>query len=136
MRLPWRKSSAEVKQPWLDPEQDEPQRAQEADAGESPAPSPFAAPAGHAEEEGGEPATAAGHEDGVPQAPEAPVAPEPEPSPVIPVSESSFRQPPATAPASGDGAPGAADSPPVEVLAGAAFAGGLMVAMLLRRVLS
>lgn len=62
--------------------------------------------------------------------------PVPEPTPVIPVSESSFRQPPGTALPAGESAdPGDMAARP-EVLAGAAFAGGLVVAMLLRRVLN
>jgi hypothetical protein len=61
---------------------------------------------------------------------------EPEPTPVIPVSESSFRQPPGTALPSVEPAdPGDLASRP-EVLAGAAFAGGLVVAMLVRRALN
>ena len=63
-----------------------------------------------------------------------PVAPEP--TPVIPVSESSFRQPPGTAlPSDQPAEPGDLASRP-EVLAGAAFAGGLAVAMLIRRALN
>ncbi|HEV2821060.1 MAG TPA: hypothetical protein VGW11_11180 [Solirubrobacteraceae bacterium] len=60
----------------------------------------------------------------------------PEPTPVIPVSESSFRQPPGTAlPSDQPAETGDLASRP-EVLAGAAFAGGLAVAMLIRRALS
>ncbi len=59
----------------------------------------------------------------------------PEPTPVIPVSESSFRQPPGTAlPTGAADAEGVAARP--EVLAGAAFAGGLVVAMIIRRALN
>lgn len=62
----------------------------------------------------------------------------PPPESAIPVSESSHRQPPGTAVPFGGPDP-AVTGPPAErpeVLAGAAFAGGLVVAMLLRRVLS
>ncbi len=60
----------------------------------------------------------------------------PEPTPVIPVSESSFRQPPGTAlPAGQPTEAGDLTSRP-EVLAGAAFAGGLVVAMIIRRALN
>lgn len=64
--------------------------------------------------------------------------PPPEPEPVIPVSESSHRQPPGGAVPFGGPDPAASAEPAQrpEVLAGAAFAGGLVVAMLLRRVLS
>jgi len=62
--------------------------------------------------------------------------PEPGPEPVIPVSESSHRQTPAAVPFGGpDPAASAAAAQRPEVLAGAAFAGGLALAMLLRRVL-
>lgn len=60
----------------------------------------------------------------------------PEPTPVIPVAESSFRQPPGTAlPAGRPADAGGLTSRP-EVLAGAAFAGGVAVAMLIRRALN
>lgn len=60
----------------------------------------------------------------------------PEPAPAIPVSESSFRQPPGSAPPT-DQSPETGDlaSRP-EVLAGAAFAGGLAAAMIIRRALN
>ena len=60
------------------------------------------------------------------------------PEPAIPVSESSHLQPPGTAVPFGGPDPTASGAPAErpEVLAGAAFAGGLVLAMLLRRVLS
>ncbi|MCP9490955.1 MAG: hypothetical protein MSC31_13950 [Solirubrobacteraceae bacterium MAG38_C4-C5] len=60
----------------------------------------------------------------------------PEPTPVIPVSESSFRQPPGTALPAGQPADAGSIASRPEVLAGAAFAGGLAVAMLIRRALN
>ncbi|HEV2753628.1 MAG TPA: hypothetical protein VGV36_07320 [Solirubrobacteraceae bacterium] len=60
------------------------------------------------------------------------------PEPAVPVSESSHRQPPGTAvPLGGpDAAVSGAPAERPEVLVGAAFAGGLVLAMLLRRALS
>ena len=60
----------------------------------------------------------------------------PDPTSVIPVSESSFRQPPGTALPSDQSAETADLASRPEVLAGAAFAGGLAVAMLIRRALN
>ena len=60
----------------------------------------------------------------------------PEPTPVVPVSESSFRQPPGTARPSGQPMDAGDLTSRPEVLAGAAFAGGLAVAMLIRRALN
>lgn len=65
----------------------------------------------------------------------APQVAAPEPTPVIPVSESSFRQPPGTARSTDQPAEATDLASRPEVLAGAAFAGGLVVAMLIRRVL-
>ena len=59
-----------------------------------------------------------------------------EPTPVIPVSESSFRQPPGTALSTHQPAEAGDLASRPEVLAGAAFAGGLAVAMLIRRALN
>jgi hypothetical protein len=61
---------------------------------------------------------------------------EPEPTPVIPASESSFRRPPGTALPAGEPAETGDMASRPEVLAGAAFAGGLVFAMLVRRVLN
>jgi len=61
---------------------------------------------------------------------------EPEPEPVVPVSESSHRQAPGAGAPLGAPAGSAEPAQRPEVLAGAAFAGGLVLAMLLRRVLS
>ncbi|MDQ3607802.1 MAG: hypothetical protein M3459_02710 [Actinomycetota bacterium] len=60
----------------------------------------------------------------------------PWPTPVIPVSESSFRQPPGTALPAGEPADAGDLTSRPEVLAGAAFAGGLAVAMIVRRILN
>jgi len=60
----------------------------------------------------------------------------PEPTPVIPVAQSSFRQPPGTALPSDQPADAGGLTSRPEVLAGAAFAGGLAVAMLIRRALN
>jgi hypothetical protein len=61
---------------------------------------------------------------------------EPEPTPVIPASESSFHRPPGTALPAGEPADAGDMASRPEVLAGAAFAGGLVFAMLVRRVLN
>lgn len=60
----------------------------------------------------------------------------PEPTPVVPVSESSFRQPPGTARPTAQATDAADLTERPEVLAAAAFAGGLVVAMLIRRALN
>lgn len=60
----------------------------------------------------------------------------PEPTPIIPVSESSFGRPPGTALPTEGAADAEEVSPRPEVMAGAAFAGGLAVAMLIRRALN
>lgn len=57
--------------------------------------------------------------------------PTPEPTPTVPASEASWSQPAGTAWDAGEGGAGAAERP--EVMVGAAFAGGLLAALIARK---
>lgn len=135
-----------MKPPWHRPGGERPPEAEpvgETGAGEQPvAESSFAAPvASSAHGAGGDPGgddarAAPARDEPAEPAPESPSdAPAPEPTPVIPFSQSSLRRPPGTALGAEDEAPDGGPASRPEVLAGAAFAGGLLVAMLIRRVL-
>jgi hypothetical protein len=80
---------------------------------------------------GPEPGLAAAAAQAEPAAAAPPPLPGPEPTPTVGASDASYSHPPGSAAPSADGGAGVADRP--EVLAGAAFAGGLAAAMILKR---
>ena len=72
----------------------------------------------------------------VPQPAVAAAIPVPEPTPVVPAAQATRDHPPGTAPPPGGASPVIGPSDKPELAVGAAFAGGLVLAFILKRIAS